>query len=57
MQGMKKISRDDSISMNIQQSFSFLSISPPDSLIVCVEPAGSPEFQAPCSSAISVEDQ
>lgn len=41
--------------MNIQQSFAFLSVSPPDSLAVCVEPAGSPELQAPCSSATCVE--
>ena len=43
--------------MNIQQSFAFLSISPPGSLAVCVETAGSPEFQAPCCSATCVEDQ
>lgn len=43
--------------MKIQQSFAFLSVSPPDPLAVCVEPAGSPEFQAPCSSATCVEDQ
>jgi len=42
--------------MNIQQSFAFLSVSPPDSLAICVEPAGSPEFQAPCSSAACAEN-
>lgn len=32
---LKNISRDDSVSMNIQESFAFLSVSPPNSASLC----------------------